>query len=272
MRVIKDKEEISKIRHAAQISCQALLSFIPQLRQAKSERHAAKLLEGHFTRLGAEGPSFPTIIASGRHATVLHHTPTFHPLWKREPVLIDAGAVFKGYAADITRCIPVSGRFSEAQARIYDLVHAALLSGIEKALPGSSLNAVHAAVVRTITAGLVDLGLLQGKVPELILNKAYARYFMHRSGHWLGLDVHDISPIYCDDYLIPPYDRPFEAGNVFTIEPGLYFDPSAPDIPEEYRGIGIRLEEDILITNRSSEILTSHIPVSREDIESLAQL
>ena len=269
MRIVKDREEIRTLRHVTEITAKAFAELMRQVKSLKSERHAADTLEAIFSRLGAEGPSFQTIVASGKNATILHHRPSFQPLWRRELVLIDAGASFRGYAADITRTIPVSGKFSTAQADVYDVVHRALQKATEKCGPNASLDEVHQVCVRAITRGLIDLGVLRGSVAKLVSAEAYKPYFMHRTSHWLGLDVHDISPIYMDEYVVPPSTRPFEPGNVFTIEPGLYFSANDETVPKALRGIGIRLEDDILITKTGHDVLTKDLPSRREEIEAL---
>ena len=269
MRVVKDREEIRSLRHVNDLSARAMLSFAPLLKELKSERHAAKVLESLFAKLGAHGVAFPTIVASGRNAVTLHHEPKFQPLWKRELVLVDCGAVFNGYCADITRTLPVSGSFTDAQARVYDVVLNALSAGIEKAKPGSSMDAIHHAAVRSITSGLLSLGVLKGNVNELLEKNKHLPYFMHRSGHFLGLDVHDISPVYAGTALMPPRYRPLEPGNALTIEPGLYFDSKDETVPVQYRGIGIRIEESVLITSSGCDVLTARMPRSREELESL---
>lgn len=269
MRAVKDRQEIQTLRHACDITAEGFFILAQRLGDVKSERHGAQLLESHFARLGAQRAAFPTIVASGRNATVLHHKPRFQPLWRRELVLIDAGAEFNGYAADITRTLPVLGVFSEPQAAVYDIVYEAQQAAIHKARPNSTLDAVHKAAVQVITRGLVSLGVLEGRVTQLVSSEAYRRYFMHRTGHWLGLDVHDISPVYCDEFMVPPWSRPLESGNVFTVEPGLYFDPKDKTIPAEYRGIGVRIEDDLLITNSGCDVLTSRMPSERAEIEAI---
>lgn len=263
MRLIKEKREVGWMKHAADITAHALLSFLREIPTAKTERHAARMLEAHFTRLGSLAPAFSTIIASGKNATCLHHEPQLQPLWKRELVLIDCGASYRGYASDISRTVPASGKFTEAQAEVYDVVLAALEAGISKAKVGNTLDTVHQAAVKELTKGLVDLGILYGDVKDLIAEGKYRPYYMHRTGHWLGLDVHDISP------RLAPRDIPFEPGMVFTVEPGLYFDAKDKTVPEQYRGIGIRIEDDVLITDKGNQIITRSIPVAREEIEAI---
>ena len=269
MRAVKDKHETAILRHAADITVQAFLDFLPLLREMRSEKHAAQALDTQFARLGADGPAFPTIVASGKNATFLHHEPKFQPLWKRELVLIDAGASFNGYAADMTRTLPVSGSFSDIQAQAYDIIYAALQQALAQAKPGGTLEMMHDAAVQALTAGLVDLGVLRGSVSRLVQSGAYRPYFMHRIGHWLGLDVHDLAPIYRDGVLLPPFSRPLAAGNALTVEPGLYFDPHDQTLPAPLRGLGIRIEEDVYITNTGHEVLTGRMPSKREDVEAL---
>jgi Xaa-Pro aminopeptidase len=269
MRVVKDKSEISLIKHACEISAKAYLELLPMLKHIKSEKHAAKILESLFVRYGGDGLSFPSIIASGKNATTLHHSPELSPIWQRELVLIDAGASFKNYTSDITRTIPPSGTFSSAQADVYDVVQNALEKAREKCKPNSTLEDIHQASLKAITAGLIDLGILRGGLQQLISSKAYSPYFMHRTSHWLGLDVHDVSPIYMDEFLVPPATRPLEPGNIFTIEPGLYLPAEDSKIPVRYRGIGIRIEDTILINKEGSENLTKKVPTSREELETI---
>ena len=269
MRLKKDKLEIQAMRHVCKITTRSFSSFLAQLSSYKSEKHAASTLESMFAKHGADGPSFETIIAAGKNATTLHHHPGFQPLWKRELVLIDAGARYRGYAGDVTRTVPVQGRFSENQARVYDIVQESLACAIDCCRPGSTLDKIHAAAVRRIIKGLLELGILEGSVAQCMAKDLYKPYYMHQTSHWLGLDVHDISPITCDEFKIPSRLQPLEPGMVFTVEPGLYFQSNDKSVPLKYRGIGIRLEEDILITKTGCEVLTSQLPVIREDVEKL---
>lgn len=269
LRWIKDKTEISNIRYAANVTTKAFLALTTKLREFNNELHAAKTLEALFTRYGATSIAFPTIVASGKNATVLHHHPTSSPLWKKELVLIDAGASYNGYSSDVTRTFPVSGKFSTTQAEIYVIVYRALQSAIAKAKPNISINSLQQTAVIEIIRGLISLKILRGSVRDNLKKETYKKYFMHRIGHWLGLETHDISPIYSAHNPIVSHSRPMVAGNILTIEPGLYFDPKDTTIPKEYRGIGIRIEDDILITPKGCEVLTKGIPTSRTDIEGM---
>lgn len=269
LRLIKDREEIHLCKRASEITARSLKELIPFLKDMKNEKQCALSLESLFAKYGAQGTSFNTIVASGKNATTLHHAPGFSPLWKKELVLIDCGADFQGYAGDITRVFPVSGVFSNEQAEVYDAVKEALEIGIKKSSSGVSLDDIHEAVSKELTRGLVELSVLKGNVSQLHTKGAYKPYFMHRTGHWLGLDVHDISPNlykgdFCHSYLMP-----LSQGMLFTIEPGLYFRSDDETVPKSLRGIGIRLEEDILITQKGIEVLSKDIPLDRKTIESL---
>lgn len=269
LRLIKDKDEVISLRRAAEITAKALKDIAPHLAKFKSERHCAEELEAHFAMHGGHGISFNTIVASGKNATVLHHKPSFSPLFKRELVLIDCGCEFNGYAGDVTRVFPVSGKFSSIQAEVYDIVKEALYDGLLKAKTGNSLDDIHQASVKTLVKGLISIGALKGSPAQIIQKGEYKKFYMHRTGHWLGLDVHDIAPVTLNGNHIHSYLRPLENGMAFTIEPGLYFDPSDLEIKPELRGIGIRLEDDILITSKGHEVLSKGIPLDRNEIESL---
>lgn len=273
MRFVKDRFEIGTLRHVVDITAISLLELAPQIRSIASESHAARVLEANFAKLGAHGPAFPTIVASGKNATCLHYTPRLQPLWRRELVLIDAGALFRGYAGDISRTLPVSGKFSKAQADLYQVVTRALNVTISKAKPEATLESLHQTAVKEITEGLVALKVLKGDVSQHIATETYKKFYMHRTGHFLGLDVHDIPPCYQkeSDGVTSHYHRPFVAGVVLTVEPGLYFDAKDEKVPKYFRGIGIRLEEDVLITNSGHEVLSKKMPVAKDDIEQLME-
>lgn len=269
MRIRKEKLEIADIVHACQTTAKSFVNLAKKLKTLKSESHAAKVLESEFSALGANGLAFNTIVASGKNATVLHHSPTFQPIWKSGLVLIDAGASFNNYCSDMTRTIPASGKFSPEQAEVYDVVLSAYYAALERALPGQTMDDIHKAALYQLTKGLVNLGILKGKVPDLIAEKKYFDFYMHRTGHWLGLDVHDIAPISHEGKILHSYKRPLESGNVITIEPGLYFDNDNKNIPAEYRGIGIRIEDTVLITQSGNSVLTAAMPKERVEIENL---
>ena len=271
LRWVKDAQEIRAIRHAVDITAHGFRMLLPTLKEAVSEAHAAAMLQSYFARLGAPLVGFPTIVASGRNATVLHHEPTLQPLWKRELVLIDAGAYWRGYSGDITRTVPVSGHFQPAHAAVYDVVVRAVKAAVAKSKPGNTLEAIYEAAVAELIEGLVDLKIFKGRHDPQKDHKRLSRYFMHRVSHWLGLDVHDIWPLGEEksNGPNPSHARPLVPGNVFTIEPGLYFDLKDETVPKQFRGIGIRVEEDILITETGCEVLSSKIPIDRIELESL---
>jgi Xaa-Pro aminopeptidase len=271
MRIIKDRTEIRNIQHAVDITARALRATFLELAACVSEHHAAARLESHFVKLGADGPAFQSIVAAGKNATTLHHRPGLQPLWKRELVLFDVGALYRGYSGDITRTIPVSGTFNAQQAKVYDIVYDALQAGLAKSGPGGCLDDIHHAAVRVLTAGLVALGVLKGNTMQLVAQRAYFPYYMHHTSHWLGLDVHDVSPTIAGGEEFSAAFRPLQPGMVFTVEPGLYFRHDDESVPKAYRGLGIRLEENVLISSSGHELLSRGIPASRTEIESLFQ-
>lgn len=271
MRFVKDRYEIQALEHVIDITAHSFLEIAPRLKQITSEAHASRVLEEYFVKLGASGPAFPTIVAAGKNATCLHYTPRLQPLWRRELVLIDAGAQFRGYAADITRTIPVAGRFLGAQADLYDVVLSALKAVVQKAKPDATLDLLQQTATRELTKGLVSLKILRGDISNLVAQESYKRFYMHSIGHFLGLDVHDITPFNTakPEQPAPGSSRPFVPGVVLTIEPGLYLDAKDSKVPKRFRGIGIRLEEDILITATGCEVLSHRMPIEREDIEAV---
>jgi Xaa-Pro aminopeptidase len=195
---------------------------------------------------------------------VLHYTDNADPLRDGDLLLIDAGAEYQNYAADITRTFPVNGRFSEPQRQLYELVLDAQLAAIERVRPGKHWNEPHDAAVHVLTKGLVKLGLLEGRVPKLIKDEAYKKFYMHRTGHWLGMDVHDVG-----DYKIDGEWRVLEPGMVLTVEPGLYVSSKCQEVDPKWRGIGIRIEDDVLVTKDGCEILTAAAPKTVAEIEAL---
>lgn len=267
----KDSLEITAIKEAARISAAAFKKVISNISNFDNEINASKYLELEFYKGGAERPAFPTIVASGGNATCLHYSPSSTKFKKNELILIDAGASFNGYAADISRTFPYGDKFTKAQAQLYDAVYNAHEAALKAAKPGSSLFKIHQAACKSLTIDLKKLGLLKGSLKTLLEKKSYQKFYMHGTGHWLGLDVHDIGPAdYSKPFKPQPSQKaPLKAGNVFTIEPGLYLDKDDKSIPKEFRGIGIRLENDILITNTSAEILSKGLPYKREEIEKL---
>lgn len=263
MRLIKSNEEIEYLRCAAQISALAHLRAMEKCRPGLHEYHLEGEIHYVFSQHGARFPAYNTIVASGENACILHYTENTKLLENGDLVLIDAGCEYKGYAGDISRTFPVNGKFTEPQRALYDLVLASLNQALLLLGPGTTIAAANAAVVRTMVAGLLKLGILKGELEQLVEEKAYRRFFMHGLGHWLGLDVHDVG-----DYATPERSRPLVPGMVLTVEPGLYI-PSDGDVPEKYRGIGVRIEDDILITESGHENLTESVVKDPDAIERL---
>ena len=262
MRLFKSENEIALMQQAGQISALAHIKAMQQTRPNRLEYEVESDILHEFNRFGARYPSYNSIIAGGENACILHYSENGMPLRDGDLVLIDAGCEFALYAGDITRTFPVNGKFSEAQKAIYKIVLQAQKRAIELLVPGSSIAKANEEVIRIKTEGLVRLGILKGDVDALIEQKAYREFYMHGLGHWLGLDVHDVGE-YGENR-----DRTLEPGMVLTVEPGLYLSKDA-DIPEQYKGIGIRIEDNLLITDYGNKNLTSAAPKEIADIEKL---
>lgn len=262
MRLFKSENEIALMQQAGQISALAHIKAMQQTRPNRLEYEVESDILHEFNRFGARYPSYNSIIAGGENACILHYSENDMPLRDGDLVLIDAGCEFAMYAGDITRTFPVNGKFSEAQKAIYNIVLQAQKRAIELLVPGSSIAKANEEVIRIKIEGLVRLGILKGDVDELIEQKAYREFYMHGLGHWLGLDVHDVGE-YGENR-----SRTLEPGMVITVEPGLYLSKDA-DIPEQYKGIGIRIEDDLLITDYGNKNLTSAAPKEIADIEKL---
>lgn len=262
MRLIKSAVEITKMRRAAAISAEAHRRAASAISEDMFEFELAAQLQRVFYQHQGE-PSFAPIVAGGANACVLHYRANESRLEAGQLVLIDAGAEIEHYAGDITRVWPIDGVFSKPQRAVYELVLAAQLAAINAIAPNVAFDAPHEAAVRVIAQGLLDLGLLAGSLSEVLASGSYKRFFMHRTSHWLGLDVHDVGR-----YKIDGAWRGLEPGMVVTVEPGIYID-AAEDIPKAYRGIGIRIEDDVLVTAKGFEVLTSDVPKTIEEIEAL---
>jgi len=261
-RLIKSRDEIRCMRRAAKISAAAISRAMRACRPGMNETEVMAELHYEYTRNGCPSAYLP-IVAGGANACVLHYIRNDQPLPESGMLLIDAGCEFHGYAADISRTFPVNGRFSGPQRDLYDIVLAAQRAAIDQVRPGRPFEAFHEAAVETLTRGLIDLGLLQGSLEENLTEGHYRRFYMHKTGHWLGLDVHDVG-----DYRIDEQSRVLEKNMVTTVEPGLYID-DGEDIPEQLRSIGIRIEDDIRVTDDEPENLTSAVPCDPHDIEAL---
>ncbi|WP_151993182.1 Xaa-Pro aminopeptidase [Buttiauxella massiliensis] len=261
-RLFKSEEEIVAMRRAGEITALAHTRAMEKCRPGMFEYQLEGEILHEFNRHGARFPSYNTIVGSGENACILHYTENESQMRDGDLVLIDAGCEYKGYAGDITRTFPVNGKFSAPQRAIYDIVLESLETALQLYRPGTSMQEVTTQVVRIMISGLVTLGILKGEVDQLIADNAHRPFFMHGLSHWLGLDVHDVGA-YGQDR-----SRVLEPGMVITVEPGLYIAPDA-DVPAEYRGIGIRIEDDILITVDGNENLTASVVKSADDIEAL---
>lgn len=264
MRLIKSDAEIALLRHAALISARAHCRAMQVARPGLNEFQLQAELEHEFVWQGASGPAYSTIVGSGANACVLHYIENSAPLCEDGLVLIDAGAEFDLYAGDITRTFPVAGRFSDAQRALYQVVLNAQQRAVSAVQPGVTLADIHHGVVHDLTTGLIELGLLEGEVQARIDDESYRRFYLHSTSHWLGLDVHDVGTYRLDEQT----PRPLVAGMVLTVEPGLYI-PSDDDIPAAYRGMGIRIEDNVVVTNEGHEVLTADVPKQIADIEVL---
>jgi Xaa-Pro aminopeptidase len=264
MRVLKSPEEIELMQKAADIAAEAHVEAMKAARPGMKEYEIEALIEQIFRRLGAAAPAYTSIIGAGVNATVLHYINNDGELKEGDLLLIDAGAEYKGYASDITRTFPISGRYTKAQREIYDLVLEAQMSCVEIVRPGTTHDQLKSHSIEVLTKGMVRLGLLKGDPPELIKEKKYEQFYMHGLGHMLGIDVHDVGRYYYDKE-----SRALEPGVVMTIEPGIYINPNTKDIPKQYLGIGVRIEDDVLCTANGPRVLTNKVPKKADEIEKL---
>ena len=261
MRLIKDAHEIELMQRAADLSAEAHRAVLRLCKPGMGEWEIEAELQRRWRAGGCQAAAYTPIVAGGANACVLHYVENDKPLRDGDLLLIDAAGEYHGYAADITRTFPVNGRFSAAQKEVYEIVLAAQLAAIDAVRPGNDFNAPHEAALRVLTRGLVDLKLLQGEVDGLIESEAYKPWYMHKTGHWLGLDVHDAG-----DYKIKGAWRELQPGMALTVEPGLYIRPAA-DVPEALWNIGIRIEDDVVVTEAGNRVLTAAAPKTVADIE-----
>jgi Xaa-Pro aminopeptidase len=266
MRLRKSSEEIALMQHAAGISLEAHHAAARLAQPGRFEYELEAALGQVFRARGGSGPAYGTIVGAGANATVLHYVDNDRVAADGDLVLVDAGCEIDGYTADITRTFPVNGRFSPAQRAVYEVVLAAQLAAIDVCRPGRLFQESHDVAVRTLVEGFLRLGLLHGEVDALIAEEAYKRVYMHRTSHWLGLDVHDVGR-----YVVGDAWRPLEPGMVLTIEPGCYVAVDDDESPAAYRGIGVRIEDDVLITETGILNLTRDIPKSIEALEAWVQ-
>lgn len=265
MRLYKSRGEIKTMRRAAKISVEAHKRTMKLCKPGMMEYELeAELLHG-FRKHGCH-PAYNSIVGGGANGCILHYVENNEELNNKELVLIDAGAEFDSYASDITRTFPVNGRFTVAQKALYELVLAAQNAAIEKVAPGNHWNDPHKAAIRVLTRGLVKLGLLKGQPAKLIKEEAYRRFYMHRTGHWLGMDVHDVG-----DYKVGDQWRVLEPGMVLTVEPGIYIPAGSKGVAKKWWNIGIRIEDDVLVTRDGHDLLTRNLPRTVDEIETLME-
>ncbi|HUW26714.1 MAG TPA: Xaa-Pro aminopeptidase [Gallionella sp.] len=263
MRLIKDAHELDIMRRAAVISAQAHRRAMRFTRPGRFEYEIEAELLHEFYRHGSRHPAYPSIVAGGANACVLHYIENNAPLRDGDLLLIDAGCEVEGYAADITRTFPVSGKFSAAQKDVYEIVLAAQTAAIAAARPGNAWDEPHDAALLVLARGFIDLKLCQGSVDGVLESKSYKKFYMHRTSHWLGMDVHDVG-----DYKVNNTWRALQPGMTLTVEPGCYIRP-ADDVPQALWNIGIRIEDDVAITRQGNEVLTAAAPKTVAEIEAL---
>lgn len=262
MRLRKSRGELTTMQRAAEITKEAHLRAMQLARPGMHEYEIDAELLHVFRKHGSERPAYESIVGSGPNATILHYRAGRRILNDGELVLIDAGCEYGYYASDVTRTFPVNGKFSDEQRAVYEVVLQAQKGGVEAAKPGATLKDIHDGAVRSITEGLVDLGLLEGDVDSLVEEKKYEPFYMHRTSHWLGMDVHDVGR-----YYVEGEHRPLEAGFVLTVEPGIYIGIDAKDVDERWRGIGVRIEDDVTVTKDGCKVLSDGIPKEVDDVE-----
>ena len=263
LRLYKSRSELRLMRKSAQIAAEAHVRAMRTTRPGMNENEVeAELL--HTFRKHNAVPSYEPIVGAGTNACVLHNRANNATMQDGDLLLIDAGAEYACYASDITRTFPVNGRFTPEQRELYDIVLAAQLAAIEEVRPGKSFEAYHLAAVRVLTQGLIRLGLLKGSLRSNLESHTYRKFYMHKTGHWLGLDVHDVG-----DYRVDGEFRELEPGMVVTVEPGLYISPDLKGVPARYRGIGIRIEDDVIVTSGDPEVISAGVPKDADEIEAL---
>jgi Xaa-Pro aminopeptidase len=264
MRLYKSRHEIKLMRQAAKISAGAHKRVMKYCKPGMNEYQLEAELVHEFMKNGSHAAAYPSIVGSGENGCILHYTENRDEIEEGDLLLIDAGAEYHGYASDITRTFPANGKFSSAQRQAYDLVLKAQLAAIEQVQPGNHWNDPHDAAVRVLTEGMIELGILKGDVDELIKDQVYTKYYMHRTGHWIGMDVHDVG-----DYKVDNEWRMLEPGMVLTIEPGLYMPAGTKGLPKKWWNIGIRIEDDVLVTKDGYEVLSKDAPKTADEIEAL---
>ncbi len=264
MRLFKSASEIKLMRYAAEVSTKAHKRAMTLSKAGMWEWEIEAELKYSMARSGCRFEAYNSIVAGGDNACILHYTENQHKLKAKDLLLIDAGGEYQGYASDITRTFPVNGKFSRAQKKLYALVLKAQHAAIAEVYPGSDWSKPHQAAVAVLTEGMIKLGILKGKLFTLLKKQSYKKYYMHKTGHWLGLDVHDVG-----DYQIGGKPRTLEPGMVLTVEPGIYIPLDDKNVPKEFRGIGIRIEDDVLVTVDGHDVISKNAPKTIAEIEAL---
>ena len=269
MRLHKTVKEVALMQRAADIAVEAHVLAMKKVKPGMNEAQVESLMEAYMRDKGASGVAYNSIIGGGDNATILHYVENNMPLKDGDLILIDAGAEYEGYASDITRTFPINGKYSKAQREVYDVVLDVQNQCIEYTKTGNTVKARQEFSIELLTEGMKKLGLLKGKTKDLIKNRSYMKYYMHGVGHYLGLDVHDAGRYFVDQ--TAKHSRPFAPGMVLTVEPGLYIPPDDKSAPAKYRGIGIRIEDDVLVTKEGNLNLTAKVPKDPDEIEALMQ-
>lgn len=267
MRLHKNESEVELMQKAATISAEAHMLVMQKVKPGMNEFQVESLIEAYMRDNGASGVAYNSIIGGGENATILHYVENNRELKDGDLLLVDAGAEYQGYAADITRTFPINGRFTKPQREIYDVVLEVQEACVEATKTGNTVKARQELSIELLTEGMKKVGLLKGKTKDLIKKKEYMRYYMHGVGHYLGLDVHDAGRYFVDQ--TAKNSRPFAPGMVLTVEPGLYIPPDDKQAPAKYRGIGVRIEDDVLVTEEGNRNLTSKVPKNADEIEEL---
>lgn len=269
LRQIKSAEELALVRRAIEIGAEAHNKALAMAKPGCYEYEIQAEIEYIFSKNGAISPAYPSIVASGENACILHYIENDKQLQENDLLLIDAGCCYQYYNSDITRTFPVSGKFTAEQKAIYEIVLEAQLAAIAEVKPGNPYNQFHDTAVRILVEGLLSLGILQGDIEEIIKEEKYKPYYMHRTGHWLGLDVHDVGGYKMGE----DHWQTLQPGQILTVEPGLYISPHAkpaegqPKVDERWQGIGVRIEDDVLVTPEGNEVLSAAVPKSIEAME-----
>lgn len=263
-RMLKDAAALASLRHAVDLTAAAHVEAMKAVRPGMHEYEIEAILEFHFRRNGSSGPGYGSIVGGGDNATILHYVENSDRLDDGQVLLVDAGCEWELFSGDITRSYPVGGRFTPAQRALYDIVLEANEVGVADTVVGNDIDSIHEKCIRILCEGLRELKLLDGSVDEMIEEKTFERFYMHRTSHWLGADVHDAGK-----YTLERKPRPLQPGFVLTVEPGLYVAASDEEVPPEFRGIGIRIEDDVLVTESGPEVLSHAAPKRPDEIEAL---